>query len=865
MGRTSETWNGACAIVARRRVLALIASAGITLLSLRFAPTVTTTDDLTANLPSGDPEVAFWLDMTRRFEGLSVLMVGLEEPGEPFTFDGLSRLARITDRLAERKADGVLSARSITNIESLEADGEGGVSADMLIPAIPREGAAMKALAERVRANAQVSGVLVSRDLSGYLVLVRADARKDARTVAALVRDVVEAERGGMAAHYFGAPFVSQTVTREAWAKLWIVVPLFAIGLLGVLLWRLRRPIVVVLVMVGAGVSLVWWLALVRIAGIDLTASTVNAVMVILVVSALGAARLAEARIRGEGRVFPRSALVSLAAVALGSAALAVVDRLEPNALPYLSGFGETTLLGVLAVALFGVFAVAPAASFLRVAPSRTDAPARPVGRAVLAVGLLVVLAAATLGATRLRFRVTLSELFTPNDEVGRALAFFDRRLGGSDLVQIHVDGDLRDPGVAARVQRLTDLLEGSGAFADVRSVSQILTHVAGSFAGLYRVPNDRESLANLWFFLEGQPDLRSLASEDRSEAMIVARVPAGNPDPDGMLAAARRAVELSGRADPEATAARVAAVAAAAGVPLPPGRAADVVAAAGRDSAEAAAARLATAREKVSAYLASPSSPFEPSPDDLARLAAAIGGDDAGRTGRLLAALSATPALVEGGRADIAAEAAGTLDRLCRDTDLEARAVGLGERLLAGSAAPSPAALGRVRGALADVVAGPPPGGERVKVTISGFPALAPRIAGNLTVGLWAASSAAIVAIALAMVVAARGRVRIAARVAAEAGFATLIAFGAAGLWFQTDSSSATLFLIAPIAACLSSGALEPDGRRPLFPATFALAIAVGSLGLLAIGVAPISRIGLAVAVSAAAAAVATWRPGTR
>jgi len=163
----------------RRRLFFLVAAAAITAVAAVRAPTIETSADPTAYLPRSRPDVAFWLDLNARFGALDLLLVGLEEPSEPLTMAGLEQVREVTRRLEDLKAEGVLSARSLANVDTLTADESGTLHAERLIASLPETPEQAERLAARIRQDVQVPGALVSRDLRAYLVLVRVDARHD--------------------------------------------------------------------------------------------------------------------------------------------------------------------------------------------------------------------------------------------------------------------------------------------------------------------------------------------------------------------------------------------------------------------------------------------------------------------------------------------------------------------------------------------------------------------------------------------------------------------------------------------------------------------------------------------------------------
>ena len=59
-------------------VVALLLTGG----AAAIAPMLPMTADVTEFVPSDEPAVTEWVDLTKRFGALDILMVGLEEPGE---------------------------------------------------------------------------------------------------------------------------------------------------------------------------------------------------------------------------------------------------------------------------------------------------------------------------------------------------------------------------------------------------------------------------------------------------------------------------------------------------------------------------------------------------------------------------------------------------------------------------------------------------------------------------------------------------------------------------------------------------------------------------------------------------------------
>jgi len=823
----------------RRRLFFLVAAAAITAVAAVRAPTIETSADPTAYLPRSRPDVAFWLDLNARFGALDLLLVGLEEPSEPLTMAGLEQVREVTRRLEDLKAEGVLSARSLANVDTLTADESGTLHAERLIAALPETPEQAERLAARIRQDVQVPGALVSRDLRAYLVLVRVDARRDSRAVARRVEEVVERVPGPLRAFYFGGPFVANLVTRKVYDRLTWLIPLFAALLLLVLAVGVRRPLVIAAVLGCAGASLVWWLGFLRIAGFSLTAHDVNGLLLLLGVATLLYARAADAWL--EGRV---AAIGRLAVLASGIGLLLwLLDLLGPvlpASLPYLGRLGTLLAIGIAAILVLGLFGFWPILTFVRAV--EVAVPVRFSRHRVLAILALLVVG---VSASQARFLSSLGDLFLRSDDVGEALAFFDRRFGGSDFVQVSVRGDLRDPDAVARLHRFTDILQGNPEFSDVRSITQVLGFLAYHFAGRYRIPDDRESLNNLWFFLEGNEDIRALVSPGRDEAMLALRVPARSR-PSAWTAQVQEAFRVSADTGREGTIARLEALRRAFAVDTPEGRTEEVLAGLSPDASRVPqdSALVALRRE-----LDAPESPFVPTDEEWESLLRALRNDLGANQGRLEDTIRSLPTFQAlQASADTAGRIAEMLRTRARALDIEVRSREAAARWLQGVPDDRRATplIVRAEGVFADYLAGPRREG-RLEITVTGYPIVAAGVSRDLRAGLWRSLAGVLLAVLLAGW-AASGRRFPSVRFVYASLFATLLPVAAA--WasgLQVDPGSATIYLLGPIAGGLiGSGAAAERNRQARW---FALALAAASASLFVTGALPVIRIGAAVA----------------
>ena len=844
-------WIELYEFLTRRRLIVLTLSLVTAGICTFAAPTIPFITDPAASLPGDSPAVQHWVDMSRRFEAFHTLMVGLEEPGEGLSREGLAALDAITESVDQEKEIGVRQARSLTNMVTSSRDPDGGIEMGPAVAALPENPEDRKALHETIRNDSNLRGAFVSPDGRAYLVIIQLDPDRADPEARARIREIVEQHRGPLKAVYYGALFVGDAISARladraprlvAVGAVLFLVPLFLIG------WRVLSIFVVLL---STGVSVLLWFGLLEVFGVSACPGTGLAALPVVAVAVALFARAAEERISASpGAGTPPLARRALLMTAGAALALAGVAFVTPSPV---SEFASAAAVGMIAVLAAALLVFVPASSFLR---PGTRSPGRATGRArpIIAVILgFAVLGVGILGATQCRFRSLPRHLFFKEDPVGRALTFFDTHFGGADLLQIHAEGDFSRPEDMARLLRLSDCLEGE-LFSDVRSLGQVIAFLNQSFGGEYRIPKEPEALGNLWFFLAGNNDIRSLVVEDRSEAMVVARIPAKRMDNlEEIILAARRAERCSigppedvarrrleairGRLAPRLPAARVDAAVDSMGVAGP-----------GDDTTE----QLIMGRLRD--HMASPEAPFEPNAEEWAAMAAVLRVEGDVKE-KLTETISGLPGFKEMEYPDgVAATFSDELVTVRADAGQALRV----DRAMIAFTDGVPELPGefsvRARGILSDLQDGASTRDDAVRITISGSPVVAYELDAPVVTGVWKGATLIWVLLTVfAWLITLRTRRMIV--VSVEVGVATLYTFTLGWiLGVDMDPASAPLYLLPPLVGFFVSPWLykrdsdeAPAGNR--FVSAFTVALAMGSLTLLQAGILPLVRVGIVTA----------------
>ena len=816
---------GKLSFIVRHRKLVLVIGVVLLLGSAGIAPFISMNPDPTAYLPQEREDVAFFLALNKRFGALDVLMVGLEEPREPLSIEGLRAVTEVTKALEQAKAEGVLSVRSIANLETLTADEEGTLHSALLMEKPPATEQERKELELRIRNDPNAIGSLISKDMMGYVVLVKAQPNKDARKVASLVEKVVEEKKGDLKAFYFGGPFIANITTSKVYSKtVWLAL-FFLVFLFVLPAMLLKRLSVVLTVLFCSGSTLVFYLGFLRITGVRPTAQDINALLVLLGISVtffascLGGASFHQ--------ILPKQATVLLVGFAL-LLSFNLVSRLLPFHLPYLARFFNLVSLGFPSLLLSYYLLFVPLVSY---SGSFSLPPLHiQVRSSILYIVILLVLSASAFAFFRFRFAVSIPELFSKDDEANKGLAFFDRRFSGHDFIQISFRGDLKEPDTARALLALSQLFQGIEGISDVRSVAEILAFLGLKFGSNYTIPEDRQSLQNLWFFLEGNDDIKALVTPSRDEAMITLRL-----EKDADLGEVMRGIEQSIRTlkgdKRNLNAKRLEAVLLRHGVRKDQQEIEQVVARMqGAKEAEIEAGLMEDYKNRLLDFLLSPEFPIELEESKAKAVLDAFVSSEGGADADIFSDIEPDEALRKRALEALKKEALAIKTALLAE---KAASMLVGDKT-------KTSAFEATKGILTDILKNSAYDVSTPVITVSGFPVVASNLKKDLRIGFFR-TIAFMWLLGLVLMWVARGF----SLLSFLQVFAVSVLPSALTCLFSiyTDAGSSTLLLLSPILLALLS-ASPIEGSRPVLAFGIGLVLAVSSLVLTSS--LPVIRIGV-------------------
>lgn len=518
---------------------------GAAALSAFYANKVVQDDDLLAFLPSKNPQVEGFRQVSDRFGSLDIALVGIESE-DVFDKDFLDRLKALTKELEENKADdGLQSTLSLTTVQDFTADKErGGISTDYLVRDIAPGDEARERLRAFVLSRDHIVGNLVSADSHAVMLYCFAAPGAQPRAVAKKVQERVNKYFPNEKKYWGGAPFVSTYIYDVTQRDLNRLAPWACLAIAVIVLLSFKDLVGTGLSLLSTMLGIVVPLGIMGFSGFH-TNIVLGSMPVILFAlgSAYGVHLLtrfyalsAEGLEREEAL---RQALEDVGPSILGSGLTTVFGLLSFIMMDIapMRTFGIFTALG-LTISLVVALTFIPAV--LVISPFRGKN--RPtlvwvnewmatlcvwVQRHKLPIGIVTVLL--TIGSTVYALcvdsRMDTAAFFDKGSPPDQADQFARRHFGGSQFIQVQVKADMADPAVLREVQLLGDKIAVIDGVSSVTHVASIVAQVNDAMIGTRRLPDTVEQVRQLYPFLIGQNAVSQTVTDDYGYGMILVKV----------------------------------------------------------------------------------------------------------------------------------------------------------------------------------------------------------------------------------------------------------------------------------------------------------------------------------------------------
>jgi predicted RND superfamily exporter protein len=516
-------------------------------------PKVKINSDVISSLPATDPDAVLLKKIGEQFGGNRIGMVILESENV-FTTEVLRHVKQITDSLSQTR--GISSVSSLTNAidikESAEGMEIGRLVDDNDLPDSPEELAKLK---ERALTNEMYKGAIVSEDGTATIVIFTLYDDADIQKVAVAVKEKTAAMNLPEKIFYAGSPMMITSIAQLISADLKLLFPIALLVIALVLLVSFKSFRGVVLPLLVCIISIVWVIGIMGFGGFEMTMVSNNIPIVLLAVGSAYAIHVIN-RI-DQVKIINRKKAVT---IALASVAIPVILAALTTMAGFLSfifgsylrmirDFGLFTALGTLFALLLSLIFVPAVVSFFSAKnPENKPLHQSKSKNTMLSVYFLsplqktlikypkqiigawiVITILAFAGILLIERNVDIRNYFKKDNPARIADDMMTQKFGGTKPIFVLFKGDMQSPEVLKTMLRMEEYMKKHDGVVTTQSVASLVSKINGAFGNGPGIPDEKPTIEQLWFLLDGNENLKKLVTDDLDEGIIISKFV--NPD----------------------------------------------------------------------------------------------------------------------------------------------------------------------------------------------------------------------------------------------------------------------------------------------------------------------------------------------
>ncbi len=527
--------------IIRKRIILILLLVFSTVFFGYFATRIKLNADFSSYLKENDPLVQEFNRIGEIFAGKSIAIT-LIDSEDVFNYQTLSLIQKLTE--AYESVPGVSFATSLTNVIDFKKTGWGlEVSKLFQNAEIPLNNDDLRILRDYVMSKERYVGDLISADGKAAIIIARFSQEvNEAKVMKELREKTDEIALSTENVSFGGMPALMDSMMMIISKNMNVLLPIMLALIFLVLFIAFRRPAGIILPLSIVGIAVVFTIGIMSLFGLSL--DLLSGIMPVILV-AMGSAdgihfmkRYYEIRRLGEK---PRAAIrktlaelwsplvITSITSMVGFASLVISD------FSVITRFGTVTALGIF-LALVVTFLLLPVAlsfSRKRVPKSqpkivnKTNPFMEKIAeviykkKIVVLATAVVIVAIATIGVFKIVKDVDWSLCLKKGSKSHRAEMLLREKFGGSLPVQVLVKGDIKDPVTLKSMRYLERFLNTVPLVGESQSIASIVSEMNDVINDRYVVPETREGVANLLFFIEGEDIIDQLVTFDFNEALI--------------------------------------------------------------------------------------------------------------------------------------------------------------------------------------------------------------------------------------------------------------------------------------------------------------------------------------------------------
>ncbi|MBN2276034.1 MAG: RND family transporter [Bacteroidales bacterium] len=507
-------------------------------------PHIRINSDVISSLPEHDRDAALLKKIGKNFGGNKTGMVIIES-GNIFTQEALGHLRQITDTLSE--TENISSVISLTNMVNVKSDGDGLEIGNLVdedyISGTDEE---LTSLKEHVLADDNYKGSIVSADGTTALILFSISEETNMQSVARLVQEKIEALHLPEKIYFAGSPMLLTAISRLIASDLKRLLPVAFVLIIFVLYLGFRSFRGVILPLLTAVLAILWVIGIMSLVGSEMTMVSNNIPIVLLAISTAYAIHVLN-RIDQVREDLNKAIIIALSYVAIPVilSALTTIGGFTSfifgSYLSIIRDFGIYTSLGTFFALLLSIFFIPALISafswknkgfrtrhdeaditfFSRFLHMPLHKLLFTYSKRVLFVWIAITVISIS-GFFLVKRNVDVQNYFRKDNPTRIAEDIMTEKFGGSKPVFVLFRGDIQDPATLNLMLETEAYMKMNPGIEKTQSVADIVSEMSGALGLGNKIPEEKETVEQIWFLIEGNENLKSLVSDNLDEALII-------------------------------------------------------------------------------------------------------------------------------------------------------------------------------------------------------------------------------------------------------------------------------------------------------------------------------------------------------
>ncbi len=502
--------------------------------------------DIISSLPADDKDAVLLKRIGEKFGGNRLGMVILDCE-DVFTNQVLNHVQQITDSILQIK--GISLVTSLTNTLDIK-ESEDGIEIGKLVdnydlPDTPDE---LNKLKERVLANDMYNGTIVSGDGTATIVVFTLSDDADIQEIAKKVTEKTEALQLPENIYYAGSPMLVTSIAHLISKDMALLFPIALLVIALVLFISFRSFSGVFMPLLVCIIAILWVIGSMAFWGFEMSMVSNNIPIVLLAVGSAYTIHVLH-WIQHLKKINPQKAIkIALVSVTVPVLLAAIttmagfISFIFGSYLKMIRDFGLFTALGTLfAVFLSLVFVPAVLAAF----PNKKHKPEKqqnfqnprlhkflliPLKRILIAYpkhiiwAWLVLVIIAVAGITMIERNVDIRNYFQKDNPTRIAEDIMTQKFGGTKPVFVYFKGDILEPEVLNTMLKAQDYMKKSPDITSTQSIADLVLAINEAFGEGRKIPDEKGTVEQLWFLLDGNENIQKFISPELDEAVIISK-----------------------------------------------------------------------------------------------------------------------------------------------------------------------------------------------------------------------------------------------------------------------------------------------------------------------------------------------------